>query len=521
VLTFDGRSTLRLWDTATGRLRRTFAAGPVEVAAISPDETMVAAADAGQKVDVFDVATGRRARTLPEPSVPTKLVFGPGSRVLAVAGDNKTVRIQNPRTGALLATDAGHVGDITDIAFSPRATLLATTSTDGTARVWRVGGGLVTILIGHKLYVTSAAFSSDGERVVTTSTDGTARVWNANSGDPVAVLAGHGEPVQSAAFSTDGKSVVTAGLDGSARFWDAVASPTLEPVRKLGYPVSAARAVRGGIAIAPPHAPDIAVQWGGARFATVVGHRVVVRVAPSRSVVATFEVAAPATGIALAPDGRTVAIAGRHGVARIYALDGSLRRVLHGGRASLTRIAFSHSGLLLAAGSNDRTAKLWDLRTGALKVLRGHKASVLSARFSPNDRLLVTASLDHYARIWDVATGAPVRVLRGHFAVVSDADWSSDGRWVVTAGPGTAGLWNARTGELVFPYFLRGHIRKLTSASFAGTTDTIVTSGVDGTVRTYDCRICGGIGVLTAIADQRLAATRRRITPAEQQSFAQ
>jgi WD40 repeat protein len=519
VLTSDGHSKLRLWDTATGRLRRTFAAGHVDTAAISPDETTVAAADAEHAVDVFDVSTGRRARTLPESSHPTKLVFSPSSRLLAVAGEDKTVGLQDARTGGLLATYTGHVGDITDIAFSPGGALVATTSTDGTARIWHVGGGLVTILNGHNLYVTSAAFSSDGERVVTTSTDGTARVWKADTGDSVAVLAGHGEPVESAAFSADGNSVVTAGLDGSARFWDAVASPTLEPIRRLRYPVPAARAVGGGIVIAPPHAPDIAVQWGGTRFATVVGHRVVVRVAPSRAVVATFTVAPHSTGIALAPDGRTVAVAGSDGDARLYALDGRLRRVLHGGRASLTRIAFSHDGRLLAAGSTDRTAKLWTLETGATKVLRGHTASVLSARFSPNDRLLVTASLDHDARIWDVATGDPIRVLRGHYAVVSDADWSSDGRWVVTAGPTTAGLWYARTGERF--YFLQGHKGKLTSASFAGTSQTIVTSGVDRTVRTYECRICTGIVGLTKLADRRLAATGRRLKPAEQQSFAQ
>ncbi len=271
--------------------------------------------------------------------------------------------------------------------------------------------------------------------------------------------------------------------------------------------------------VAPAGSPDIAVEAGGARFATVVGRRVVVRAAPTGTVVASFKIAGNPTGLALAPAGDTVGVAGSDGAVRIYALDGSLRRILDGGHASLTRLAFSHDGTLLAAGSTDGTARVWNAADGCGEVLRGHKASVLSARFSPDDRLLVTASLDHDARIWDVSTGALVRVLRGHFAVVSDADWSGDGRWVVTAGPGKAGLWYARTGELVF--FLQGHTGKLTSASFAGSSETIVTSGVDGTVRTYDCGICVGIGGLTALADQRLAATGRRLTPAEQRTFAQ
>ena len=522
VLVADGRSTLRLWDTGTGRLRRTFSAGPVAEAAVSPDGATVAASGDARTVRVFDVATGRAVRSLAERGVPTKLVFGPGSRLLAVAGADKTVRLQNARTGALLATYVGHVGDITDVAFSPRATLVATSSTDGTARVWHVSGGLAAILIGHGNYVTSVSFSSDGERVLTTSIDSTARVWKANTGKQLAVLAGHGEPVVSAAFSPNGNSVVTAGLDGSARFWDAVVSPTLVPIRELPYPVPAARAAQGGIVVAPPRSPDVAVQSGGARFAVVVGRNVVVRAAPSRKVVASFAAVAHPTGLAVAPDGTTVAVAGRDGSVRIYGLDGSIRRVLRGGRAALTRVAFSHDGRLLAAGSADGTAKLWDLRSGGLKVLKGHKASVLSARFSPDDRLLVTASLDHDARIWDVATGAPVRVLRGHFAVVSDADWSSDGRWVVTAGPDSGGLWNAGTGELVS--YLQAPTtkkkRRLTSASFVGGSNMILTSGVDGTLREYRCAICAGIDGLKALADRRLAATGRRLTPAEQQTFA-
>ena len=489
------------------------------MAAISPDGLTVAAAGREHTVSVFDVATGRRVASLPEPSVVTKLVFGPGSRLLAVAGADKTVRLQDARTRALLATYTGHVGQITDISFSRRATLVATASTDGTARIWHVGGGLASILIGHKLYVTSVSFSSDGERVVTTSTDGTARVWKADTGDPVAVLAGHGEPVATASFSANGNSVVTAGTDGSVRFWDAVVSPTLVPIRRFGHPVPAARAARGSIVVAPPGSPDVAVEAGGARFATVVGRRVVVRSAPAGTTLASFKIAGNPTGLALAPAGDTVAVAGSDGAVRVYALDGNLRRTFDGGHASLTRLAFSHDGRLLAAGSTDGTARVWNLRTGAAEVLRGHKAAVLSARFSPDDRLLVTSSLDHDARIWDVSTGALVRVLRGHFAVVSDADWSRDGRWVVTAGPGMAGLWNARTGELVF--FLQGHTGKLTSASFAGSSQTIVTSGVDGTVRVYDCGICVGLDGLKALADRRLAATGRRLTPAEQQALAQ
>jgi hypothetical protein len=46
-----------------------------------------------------------------------------------------------------------------------------------------------------------------------------------------------------------------------------------------------------------------------------------------------------------------------------------------------------------------------------------------------------------------------------------------------------------------------------------------VTGGVDGTVRTYRCEICGGIDDLVALARERLEATGRELTPAERELY--
>ena len=262
LLTLSDRGVAQLWDAGAGRLLRTFETPPAaSVAALSPDGRLAAigGAPGDHKVRVFDAGTGRRLITLSESSVPTHIVFGPGSRLVAVAGADKLVELRNVETGALTATLGGQVGTITDVAFSPRGTLVATSSTDGTARIWQTSGSFVAPLIGHHLYVSSVAFSSDGQRVVTASTDGTARVWRALTGDLVAVLAGHREPVSSAVFNSDGREVVTGGADGTMRFWYAVAEPALAVRRQEAWPVQAARAAGGRIVVAPRGAPDISV----------------------------------------------------------------------------------------------------------------------------------------------------------------------------------------------------------------------------------------------------------------------
>jgi WD40 repeat protein len=251
-------------------------------------------------------------------------------------------------------------------------------------------------------------------------------------------------------------------------------------------------------------------------FAVASRRSVVVERARTGTTVATVTPPSPATGVALAPGDDALAVTGRDGRVRVYGLDGTLRRTLGGGPA-LTRPAFSPDGTTLAAGSTDHTVHLWNLSTGRDRVLRGHTDVVESARFSPDGSELVTASADHFARVWDVATGRTTLVLRGAFARVSDASFSPDGRWIVTAGPGKAGLFDARSGALLF--YLQGHRGPLTSASFAADGQTIVTSGADGTVRTYRCDVCVGLPGLERLADERLAATHRRLSARERRDY--
>ena len=66
---------------------------------------------------------------------------------------------------------------------------------------------------------------------------------------------------------------------------------------------------------------------------------------------------------------------------------------------------------------------------------------------------------------------------------------------------------------------LRGHPGTTTAATFDPSGRRIVTGGVDGTVRTYACDICGGIDHLLTLAGRRLAATRRELTAEEREQY--
>ena len=170
--------------------------------------------------------------------------------------------------------------------------------------------------------------------------------------------------------------------------------------------------------------------------------------------------------------------------------------------------SFSADGGRLVTGGSDAIAHIWDVESGkpVTPPLVGHRDLITSAAFSHNGRYVVTTSRDHDARIWDARTGRLLGTpLAGSYAQINSAAFSSDDRWVVTAGPAAAGIWDVSTGRRLLA--VNGH-DALTAVALSPHGWRIAAGGLHGSVKTYDCRICGNIDDLVALARQRLAHLR-------------
>jgi WD40 repeat protein len=89
---------------------------------------------------------------------------------------------------------------------------------DSVLRLFEPGRGIVQEFIGHERAVTSAVLSPDGQRIASTSRDGTVRVWD-RQGAELMMLRSENGTAHSAVFSEDGRRILVGYSGCVARFW--------------------------------------------------------------------------------------------------------------------------------------------------------------------------------------------------------------------------------------------------------------------------------------------------------------
>jgi WD40 repeat protein/predicted Ser/Thr protein kinase len=220
----DADTDLRIWDVATGRLRRKIPGSGKDMRsiAVSPDGARIAATAWDQearahRVLEIDAATGRELFSWKG----TAYAYSPDGKWLAGrAADGLTVLLWDAQTHEVSASFPGHEGEVSGVAFSSDSRYLASCSLDRTVRVWEIDGGKCRVLRGHTDEVFAVAFHPDNTRLATAGRDRAVWLWDLANGEEVARLAGHTNYVWSLAFSPDGQTLVSGSGDGTVRLWD-------------------------------------------------------------------------------------------------------------------------------------------------------------------------------------------------------------------------------------------------------------------------------------------------------------
>lgn len=276
------------------------------------------------------------------------------------------------------------------------------------------GEPLLATLEGHAAEISDLAYAKRHELLASSSFDGTIRLWSADTGREIAVLRGHVGKVWSVDFSTDGKTLASSGIDGKVIFWDITqreiatvfkedAAPTNDDFHWLP--------AHGHLEFSPD-GKSIAIDDGGNSISIWDAKTgdLVHRISEDNQHLGTF---------AFGPDGRMLVVANKGpnpGTLTLWNLEsGKKMWSVVAGLRPVKSLAFSPDGKTVATGNANHSAYLFDVETGEkLNRLGQLPSGPMDTAFSPEGKLVASA----FAGIWlfDTQTQRELAVLKGHFS---------------------------------------------------------------------------------------------------------
>jgi WD40 repeat protein len=413
------------------------------------------------------------------------VAFDPDNQWLASGDTSGDLNIWEVSTGRQLVTCKGHTNRIWAVAINPRNSIIATSSSDCSVKLWNQEGQCIHTLTGHTHRVWDVAFSPDGTLLASGGGGGRIKLWNVNTGKCLRTIEAHTQGVRTLAFSPAGDILASGGEeDKTIKLWDVQAGECLitidahnGAIRKIAFSLESP--------IFATCSEDQTIKlWN---FET----REFIKALPPQP--------DQIWSIAFVPSSNILVAGDQSGSIKLWDIETSkcIQVIEENTGSGVQAIAVSPNGAMLASGSNDQTIKLWQMSDGeCLRSLHGYTNWILSAEVSPDTRTLVTASNDQTVRLWNIETGECFCTLYGHRSPVQIAIFSPDGTIVASADDlGVIKLWDAKTGRLISTF--HQHTSTIWNLKFSADGEKLVSCSNDRTARIWKVPIGQCLQVLT------------------------
>jgi len=312
---------------------------------------------------------------------------------------------------------------------------------------------------GHSARISGLACSPDGTMIASSSEDGTVKLWSTN-GTLLRTLTAQPCPLTALAWSPDGTKIAagtyyggyyngTPGM-GLTYLWQETSGWTAANVSLMRISTN----LYGKVTALAFQADSLRLASGcetGSNFVTSVPNGSFVATRPAYN---TSVEPAAVTSVAFSTKGM---MASGCEDSTICVYDASWKPLWtsttnsNAHTTNVTAVAFSPDGSLLASASLDQTMKIWSTTNWAcLQTLAGHTNGVSSVAFSPNGQKIVSGSVDGTVKIWNQEGGNCLVTIPAHTLPVTATVFSTDGTLVISASDdGTVRLWSAADGSAV------------------------------------------------------------------------
>ncbi len=489
----------------------------VRSVALSADGSQLLAGTRSRDVLLFETTNGQLLRRLnghtKEVTYVSFLPSSSGPRAVSSSNDNTTT-LWDLSSGQRLRQTLPHEKDVLGLAVSPDGSMIATRSLRGFTRtlggrelrssrmaamLWDRRGpqkGKPKAILPHgETNVTALAFHPQGRHLAVGTSDGQVHLWDCGAPRmtrPMRSWPAQDRAILSLAFHPNGRWILVGG-EKTATFWNTQG----QVVGSLGgqSPALEAVFVPGGRATGPGNTRE------PPRYVVAVNYQQPAKLWDTRTKQAVLRYQntpdEQARGVAVSPDGQTVATYGANEIVKLWERDSAKLKVAidtsAGDQVQIQDVSFSPEGDRIVVASSDLTAKIYTVDGTLLQQLGdgqlgagdadrpdvGHRWWVLSATFSPDGKQVITTGADYTARLWNAETGEELQVLTGHTAFVTDAAFTPDGKRILTASDdSTVKLWNAETGREILR--LKEHTQGVTSVSVSKNGRLVMTSSKDG-----------------------------------------